>query len=305
MRLARRPLTRRVLGWGRGVYIVGMHRSGTSAVTRTVNLMGVPLGDLRDLIDPVPESNPTGHWESATLAGMNDHILTTLGGAWSAPPVLFAGWERGAVVAELRRDARRLFAETYASRQWVWKDPRLCLTLPFWRSCVPARAVVLLVTRHPLEVAHSLEVRNGFPVRYSLALWERYMRVALDGVAGLPVLVTAYDDLLRDAIDWCGQVSHYLSGHGFRVGKPDAGQLASFLNPGLRHTALGVEALTEHSDVTDSQCQLFQTLCMLAGTHEPMPRPDLPPEGPSTEALLSSHRALVRSTGDNWRVPIV
>ena len=274
-------------------------------MTRTVNLMGVPLGNLRDLIAPVPESNPTGHWESSTLAGMNDRILTTLGGAWSAPPLLPPGWERGATITELRRDARRLFAETYASRQWVWKDPRICLTLPFWRAYVPARAVVLLVTRHPLEIARSLEARNAFPIRYSLALWERYMRVALEGVAGLPVLVTAYDDLLRDATGWCRQVSGYLSRHGFRVGRPDTEALASFLDPALRHSTLGLEALTENPGVTDPQRQLFQSLRMLAGIHEPMERPILPPEDPSTEELLSSHRAAVRKTGDPWHVPAV
>jgi hypothetical protein len=298
----RAVITRRALGFGRGVYIVGVHRSGTSAITRTVNLMGVPLSDPHDLIDAVASSNPTGHWESGALLEMNDRVLAALGGTWSAPPILPPGWEQSAAVAHLRPEARRLFGDIYKTRRWAWKDPRICLTLPFWRSCTAAEAVAILVVRNPLEIANSLKTRNGFPVRYGLALWERYMRIALGGMVGLPVLVTDYDGLLRDSIRWCTQVSSYLLRHGFPVSQPNAAELALFLNPELRHIALGVDALSEFEEATDSQRELFRALRTLAGTHEPMPRLELPPESPSTEVLIASRRAAV-STGDHWVVP--
>ena len=66
-RVRLRALRRGLLGWGRGVYVIGMHRSGTSAVTRVVDLLGVPLGDAADLIGGLPQSNPAGHWESTRL----------------------------------------------------------------------------------------------------------------------------------------------------------------------------------------------------------------------------------------------
>jgi hypothetical protein len=303
-RLTRRGLTRRMLGFGRGVYVVGMHRSGTSAVTRTVNLMGVPLGDPRDLVGAAASSNPTGHWESGALLEINDRLLAALGGSWSAPPIMSLGWERGPAVARLRREARRLFGDIYRTRRWVWKDPRICLTLPFWRSCVPAKAVAILVARHPLEIASSLQARNGFSVQYSLALWERYLRAGLEGVVGLPVMMTSYDDLVRDPGGWCKQVSTFLSRHGFRVAQPEYGELAKFIDAGLRHSELGVGTVTRLEGATPSQQELFDVLRTLAGTHEPMLRPPLPPEEPSTEALLASHRAVARSAGDKRPDPI-
>lgn len=300
----RRRALNRMVGWGRAVYIVGMHRSGTSAVTRLVNLMGVPLSDPSDLLGAVESSNPTGHWESLALLEINDRILTTLGGAWSAPPILLPGWERGQAMAELRRVAVRVFAATYRTRTWAWKDPRICLTLPFWRSCINSRAVAILVLRHPIEIARSLETRNGFPMRYSLALWERYMRHALRNVSGLPTLVTAYDDLLQDASGWCAHVGGHLTRHGFKVASLDAATLATFVDPNLRHAALGMEALTEDPNVSESQRELFQLMGRLAGINEPMPLVDLPLETPTTEALLAAHREAVTRAGNEWLVPV-
>jgi hypothetical protein len=302
-RITRRGLSRRILGFGRGVYVVGMHRSGTSAVTRTVNLMGIPLSGARDLVGPVASSNPTGHWESGALLDVNDRILARLGGAWSAPPNTTLRWERDQELNGLRRDARRSFADSYRTRQWLWKDPRLCLTLPFWRTSIPAKALAILVIRHPMEIARSLEARDRFPVRYSLALWERYLRTALDGVTGMPVLVTPYDALLADPVAWCDTVFPFLARHGLHVSRPDAGALAAFLDPALRHSAVGREGQDGLADVVASQRRLYQVLQDLVGSHESLERPMLPPEEPGTEALLAAHRDEFRRTGDQWRVP--
>jgi hypothetical protein len=156
-----------------------------------------------------------------------------------------------------------------------------------------------------MEIASSLKERNDFPVAYSLALWERYLRVGLEGVVGLPVMVTSYDDLLADAAGWCTRASNFLSQHGFKVTQPDPKELASFVNRGLRHSELGIDALIEHKGATDSQRELFEVLRNLVGTHDRMRRPELPPEAPGTEALLASHRAVVTRSGDQWLVPVV
>ena len=57
---------------------------------------------------------------------------------------------------------------------FVMKDPRLSLTLPFWlpplRS-VGAAVAVLLVIRHPAEVARSLLQRDRFTEAVTVPLW--------------------------------------------------------------------------------------------------------------------------------------
>src|SRR5437899_738227 len=75
-----------------GVFVLGMHRSGTSAVSRSVNAFGVPFGDPADAIQAAPD-NPEGFGESRALVTANERLLHVLGGRWDAPPLLLPGWE--------------------------------------------------------------------------------------------------------------------------------------------------------------------------------------------------------------------
>ena len=72
------------------VCTLGMHRSGTSLVSRVLNVLGVYLGPEEHLMRPSSD-NPTGHWESRPIKEINDEILSILGGSWSEPPPLPAG----------------------------------------------------------------------------------------------------------------------------------------------------------------------------------------------------------------------
>jgi hypothetical protein len=81
----------------------------------------------------------------------------------------------------------------------AWKDPRVCLLLPYWRSVLPSPLAALFVWRAPLAVAHSLRQRDGMPTLEGLALWERYNRTALEGLEGVDTLVVQYESLIEDA----------------------------------------------------------------------------------------------------------
>ena len=64
-----------------------MHRSGTSVLTRCMNLGGLYLGKPEDLIyDPDNPSNPKGHWEHKEFVEINETILEYLDGSWDNPP---------------------------------------------------------------------------------------------------------------------------------------------------------------------------------------------------------------------------
>ena len=63
------------------ILILGMHRSGTSALTRVLNLCGVDLGTR--LIPPAAGNNENGFWEHVDAVDMHERLLLQLGRSWS------------------------------------------------------------------------------------------------------------------------------------------------------------------------------------------------------------------------------
>jgi hypothetical protein len=68
-----------------GVAVLGMSRSGTSAVTRMFAMAGFFAGRDEDLM-AASDANPTGHWENLNVFRLNESILSRLGGTWFDPP---------------------------------------------------------------------------------------------------------------------------------------------------------------------------------------------------------------------------
>jgi hypothetical protein len=178
-----------------------MHRSGTSLVSRVLNVLGVDLGPEEHLMRPSTD-NPTGQWESRPIKEINDEILSILGGSWQEPPPLPAGWERSPQLAGPRRRAREVIEGDFSgSELWGFKDPRNSLTLPFWQRILdPMRYVICL--RNPLDVAASAGARNRaddtVPFEQGVELWLTYVRGALAATAGHPRQLVFYEDLMTD-----------------------------------------------------------------------------------------------------------
>jgi Sulfotransferase family len=197
------------------VCVLGMSRSGTSLTTRILNLLGVDLGSDDELMEPASGNNPAGFWEHKGIADLNEDILATLGDAprqrWRWPPPLEEGWERDPRLERHRRDALAMLQQSFAGLPlWGWKDPRTCLTLPFWQQAlgqvhhVESRLRYVVCVRHPLDVAGSLEARDGLGREEAMRLWLRYMSEAIVHTSGCPRTFVSYEGYFRD---WQGQVA--------------------------------------------------------------------------------------------------
>src|SRR3954451_12465839 len=129
--------------------VSGMHRCGTSFVASVLPALGVSLGDASRLMRAGPD-NPAGYYEIQAMLELNEALLAQLGGAWDAPPTLDPGWETGAALDEFRARAARLVDEQFGEGSErpplvAFKDPRLSLLLPFWRTVVPIATTIVLV----------------------------------------------------------------------------------------------------------------------------------------------------------------
>jgi hypothetical protein len=237
-----------------GVYVLGMHRSGTSALARVIDLLGVPVAD-RGLVAPSRENpylpdedNPVGYWEPQDLVLFNTWLLSQLGGRTMAPPPL----EVSAHAAHLLRNripaARQLFRSLHPGDQWTWKDPRNCVLLPFWRAVIDDRAVVVFAYRDPAEVAASLHRRGPAVGATAISLWEEYVRAALFASEDLPRLVVDYADLIAQPESTVGRVGSFLAAHGLHLSGAEGhrGAVAS-IDPALhrqRHAGQRDDLLT-------------------------------------------------------------
>ena len=215
------------------VSITGMHRSGTSLVARLVNLLGIDFGEESDLVPPAPD-NPAGFWENREIVAVNDTILAIMGGSALSPPSLLDGWEASSALDLQRQEAARLVRRLTTGERLVgWKDPRMSLTLPFWRTVAPLTKTVLAL-RHPAEVAHSLAARNHLSESDAGRLYVLYVVSALRNDPRC--VVVRYDELFDDFSD---AVSRLALGLGLdRPDEPTLKRLRGTVQPVLRHTRL-------------------------------------------------------------------
>jgi len=264
-----------------GVLVLGMHRSGTSAATRLVNLLGPSLCIRSDLMTG-NTSNVKGFWESRSLMRTNNLLLSEMGRKWWFPPSpeVLRQWEDD--VADATVDAARsAFVRAHPTEPWVWKDPRTCLTLSFWRHALVRPVAGIVVHRNPLDIARSLEQRNHMDPEYSSALWMRYMRLLLEQAGGMPLLVTGYDGLLEDPVGWSDAVRTFLGDLGMPVAAQlDHASISAFVDPTLRHS-------TEHAPDAGPTAALYDVLRSLDGVHPSFVVPALGAEAPWIEERLA------------------
>jgi hypothetical protein len=198
------------------VCVTGMHRSGTSVVARILNLLGLSLGPEAELLSPAPH-NPVGFWENERVVELNDELLAELGGNATTPSVLADGWEHSPRLDPLRERAAVVVASISDRGPAVGlKDPRLSLTLPFWRTVTPVAHVVHCL-RDPVEAAPSLSRWHPVNVETAGGLWLRYVVSACR--SGDQVLVT-YADVMARPVEVAQRLASALD-----LADPEAGTL--------------------------------------------------------------------------------
>ncbi len=214
------------------ILVLGMHRSGTSAVIRLLNMMGAYLGPPGSVKGANPE-NPKGFWENDALVELNKSVLGAQRCLWNRLSSFDADKLTGDQLGTLRRRARDFLIGLDASRPWAVKDPRMCLLLPFWRPLLEV-PVCVLVNRHVLEVARSLRTRNDIPLHVGIAMWELHTREVLRGTVGLPRVLVQYAHLIQDPVGVTRHLLEQLEGLGVRkLSRPSDEEIRAFVDPAL------------------------------------------------------------------------
>jgi len=243
------------------VPVIGMHRSGTSAIAGALHKGGVLMGSERHFKPPPSRQNPKGFFEDFRFRRLNDRLLERNGyvvKSWEVDIPQFADDGR------IRRSRRRLIGRCQRSAgAWGWKDPRTCLVLDLWLSDLEAAGLlpqtrVLFVHRHPAAVADSLRRRDWLGMDVGLRLWTRYTTRSLAAIEtfGVPVHYLGYEGVLADPGRTLDEVGEFLEG----AFDPSAGR--TFIDPGLERSGIssgGKEAEVEGVEAEEALA-LYESL---------------------------------------------
>ncbi len=123
-----------------------------------------------------------------------------------------------------------------AADVWAWKDPRTCLTLPFWDAVEPSLLPVICV-REPDATARSFSTMGWAavdtlerPYETGLDLWLAYTTAAFEGTQGRERAVVFYEDLLDDPDGRTERLAVF-AGLSERLTQETRDEIRAFLRP--------------------------------------------------------------------------
>jgi hypothetical protein len=250
------------------VVVLGVGRSGTSAVTRGLQALGVELGDR---LRPAGGKNPTGFFEDENLLEINRRLRKALGiKAESVTLIEPQQWRTPAVQAlqqEAIEDIRSRFGR---SPLWGYKYARTLRLLPFWRAVFHALELdvrYVMALRNPLSVARSrakLDPLRGVQEKSDLE-WLVNVVPYFREVKERPFVVVDYDLLIANPITQLERMATQLD-------LPKTAQMQTeietyakqFLNPALQHSRFAIADLDRAQRVNSFTRDAYLLLYRLA-----------------------------------------
>lgn len=229
------------------VVVLGMHRSGTSALAGVLGHLGC---DLPKTLMPPTETNPKGYFESLRVYNLNDAILASAGSSWDDWQELNPGWIASPRIDEFLQQGEETLSDEFgASPLFVLKDPRMCRMMPFWRRLLEQadiKPLMLHIHRNPLEVAGSLEQCEGLPLAYGLLLWLRHILDAEAGTRGMDRHFTSYGRIVQN---WAVAAAAMQTKLGItfpRLSDSTSWEIENFLSNDLRNQFAPAEKVTSN-----------------------------------------------------------
>lgn len=182
------------------IFILGVGRSGTSAVTRILSLCGAALPNR--LLRPGP-GNPTGYWEPQSALKYNDQFMQVIGSSYHDPTfrILEASPDADKARLTLEKNIGGFMENLPAADVVVIKDPRISGLMESWERAsrkLGHTVKIVHVFRNPTDVSSSLSRRYEMPVEHSLALWLKYNLLPERMTRHLPRVFISYQEVMSN-----------------------------------------------------------------------------------------------------------
>lgn len=217
------------------VLVIGMHRSGTSALAGALEQLGIDFGSR---LAPPSDFNQRGYWEHQDIIALHDQLLQDIGSSWDDERALPDNWTNRPEAVKTATYLESILRRDFGSSQLFGvKDPRISRLMPMWHKVLMrmnVRPHFVIIVRHPHEVAGSLARRDGFEPSKSYLLWLRYTLEAEVATRGQSRAFVSFEALLGNPVDEIRHLQKQL-GLPWRDPATISEEIRAFLEPSLRH----------------------------------------------------------------------
>ncbi|WP_243313948.1 sulfotransferase family protein [Fundidesulfovibrio agrisoli] len=150
------------------------------------------------------DMNPRGFFENTDIVSIHDMLLQELGCRWDNIGNYPLRWLETDAAKVAQGRIRRIIERDFADKEFfVIKDPRMCRLFPLWSDILETKHIkpkVVLIVRHPFEVAKSLQKHHGFSMLKGHLLWLNHIRDSIFHSASFHREFIRYDDLLAEPL---------------------------------------------------------------------------------------------------------
>ena len=242
------------------IVVLGMHRSGTSAITRGLQVLGVQLGNR--LLPAVENDNNKGYWEDTDVNDLNIEMMQEIKIDWDyIAPITSKDVEMLCKKGYKLRAIELLRKKVGDDKIFGLKDPRIAKLLPFWKVVFDQCGFdmsYILALRHPFSVAKSLSKRGFKETDRSYYLWLEYVISSLTHTQNELSIVVDYDRLMQSPKKEIGRVSKQLN---LKLNQSEMQQyLAGFLDNTLRHTVYTIDDLLVNHNIPPLLKEIYTAL---------------------------------------------
>jgi len=248
------------------ILVLGMHRSGTSAIARSLEVLGISFGE--NLMPPA-SFNSKGFWEDTVCVEINRRLLSAFNSSYHAFNFNWSARDSAKVIEDIRSEAiEYIKKQSDRYKLWAFKDPRLCRLLPFWQEVfesVGCDVRYVIALRNPKSVAESLFKRDDFSYKKTYFLWLQDMLHVINGTKHSPAVVVDYDLMIRDPQKQLSRIAKNLL-----LNMPSSTSAAledycnDFLDGQLRNTTYTAEQLEQDENAPQDVVTLYSLLSRAA-----------------------------------------
>ena len=222
---------------GHVVLVLGIARSGTSAVSGVLSRLGVDFGTG---LKPADALNPKGFYEDFEISRLNQRVLAALGRTWSDAQPLPKGWCETGFAAKARADLAALIVHSFGDAPVVGlKDPRIVRLLPLYLGVAAdlgRTPWLVAVTRRREAVIRSIGESGYFHGEFSPAkaarLCDAYAEEMAIHSADEHRIEVAYEELF-DGLPRLRRRLMVFFDFPLRVGQAATADLHDFIDPAL------------------------------------------------------------------------